>query len=256
MRITSITRFSLLIMLVSALFSCTEKKEELSFDPIAPMIPLQSGKYITYRLDSLVVTAFNLGLETHSYQVKHVVDQKLTDNLGRESWRVYRYLNNAAGNGDWVPNGSYMITPTENQIEVVENNLRFIKLKAPLREGYTWDGNKFFPTDAYEPFGYSFGNDNNIQNWDYTYSSLNTNITVNGQQYKDVTTVDQQDYSFNLPVTANTIVATRNKSVEKYSKGIGLVYREYILWEYQGNPSGPAPAYTGFGITMWMIDHN
>ena len=45
-------------------------------------------------------------------------------------------------------------------------------------------------------------------------------------------------------------------SVEKYSKTIGLIYRQFILWEYQPNPSGPDPYNTGFGVTMWMIDHN
>jgi len=35
-----------------------------------------------------------------------------------------------------------------------------------------------------------------------------------------------------------------------------MVYRKYELWEYQPNISGPNPYSTGFGITLWMIDHN
>ena len=43
------------------------------------------------------------------------------------------------------------------------------------------------------------------------------------------------------------------RSWKIYSKNIGLVYRKFELWEYQTSPN---THYTGFGITMWMIDHN
>lgn len=256
MRILSPVRFSIFAVLIVGFFSCSEKKEDLEYEPISNYLPLQKGKYITYRIDSLVTTAFNLGMTTFSYQVKHEIDAQITDNLGRPSYRVFRYLNNADASGQWVPNGSYFITPLDNQIEVIEENLRFIKLHAPLREGFTWRGNAYFPTDAYEPFGFAFGNDNNIQKWDFTYEAPESTFTYKGKTYTNVQTVEQQDYSFNVPVTPAAIVATRNRSVEKYAKNIGLVYREYTLWEYQANPSGPSPAYTGFGITMWMVDHN
>jgi hypothetical protein len=31
-----------------------------------------------------------------------------------------------------------------------------------------------------------------------------------------------------------------------------LVFKELIMWDYQPNSNGK----TGFGIKMWMIDHN
>ena len=65
----------------------------------------------------------------------------------------------------------------------------------------------------------------------------------------DVYTVEQQMTSLNVPITIPTSYASRSRSVEKYSKNIGLVYREYELWEYQPNPGGSGgPYYTGFGI--------
>jgi hypothetical protein len=44
-------------------------------------------------------------------------------------------------------------------------------------------------------------------------------------------------------------------AIEKYAKNIGLVTRDFILWEYQPPSSEPAH-FTGFGIKMWMINHN
>ncbi len=62
--------------------------------------------------------------------------------------------------------------------------------------------------------------------------------------------------SINVPITNPAGYASITRVVEKYSKNIGLVYREYKLWEYQPNTGGPGGYQNGFGIKMWMIDHN
>lgn len=72
-------------------FSCNEK-EEFVTEQLNEYIPLQVGKYITYRIDSLVFTNFGRTIETRRYQVKEQVDAQITDNLGRPSFRIYRYL--------------------------------------------------------------------------------------------------------------------------------------------------------------------
>ena len=247
---------SLLALIVFSLASCSEKKEELMTEPVADYSPLAVGKYITYRIDSLVFVDFQHIPEIHSYQVKHVVDAEIVDNLGRPSFRIYRYLNNTSGTGEWVANGSYFITPTENQLEVIEDNLRFIKLHGPLREGYSWKGNSYLPTDPYDFYGYNFSNDDDIKDWDYYYTAPEAVFNYSGIDYNDVFTVEQQDDLSNVPVDDPTSYGYRSRAVDKYAKNIGLVYRQYELWEYQPNLSGSDPYYTGFGITMWMIDHN
>ncbi|MEO5564546.1 MAG: hypothetical protein ABIR18_13955 [Chitinophagaceae bacterium] len=223
-------------------------------EPLSNYIPLVKGKYITYRLDSLVFVDFQRVPETHRYQVKHVIDDSITDNLGRPTFRVYTYLRDSAGTTSWTPNGTYFITRVADQVEVVENNLRFIKLHLPIKEGFSWKGNKYFPPDPFEPFGFTFSNDNNIKDWEYNYDSFES-FTYNGKTYTDVTTVEEADISDNVPITLPNVFATKTRSVERYSKNIGLVYRDYTLWEYQPNPNGN-PFYVGFGTRMWMIDHN
>jgi hypothetical protein len=252
----SISRFLVLLAIVFGLFSCSDEKEEFMTEPLSDYLPLEPGKYITYRIDSLVFVDFQRNPEVHSYQVKHVIDAELTDNLGRPSFRVYRYLNDENASGQWIPNGTYFITPLADQIELVEDNLRFIKLHAPLREGTSWKGNAYLPTDPYDPFGYNFSNDDDMHNWDFYYDLFEPSYSVNGETYTDVYTVQQQYDFSNVPIADQLSYGYINRSAEKYAKGIGLVYREYEMWEYQPNLSGPDPYYTGFGITMWMIDHN
>jgi hypothetical protein len=255
---TSRSRFSIILIatvFIAIGFSCSDKTEDLVTDQLSDYKPLTTGKYITYRLDSLVFTNFGRNIETHRYQVKHVVDAQITDNLGRSSYRVFTYIRDSAGTQNWIANGTYFVTPLDKTTEVIEDNLRVVKLHLPIKEGYEWKGNSYLPFD---PYGntYDFSNDDDMKSWDFSYNAVEPTFTYRGQTYNDVLTVAQEDDSFNAPVTDPNNYGYKTLSEEKYSKGIGLVYRKYELWEYQPNVSGPSPYRTGFGITMWMIDHN
>jgi hypothetical protein len=252
MRFISTFRISLLAIITISLFSCKGKKEEFVSEKLTDYMPLQPGKYITYRLDSLVYTNFGTIAVTRRYQVKHVIDALITDNIGRPSYRVYTYIRDSAGTQLWGASGSYFITPLATQNEVIDDNMRVVKLHLPIKEGYQWPGNTYLADDPYYP-GYDFNNDNDIKAWDFTYDIFEPATSYRGQNYTDVFTVVQQDDHANAPVTDVNSYGFNTLSIEKYSKNIGLVYRKYELWDYQTNPT---VHYTGFGITMWMIDHN
>jgi hypothetical protein len=255
MRFQSITRLSFLAITASVFFSCNEK-EEFVTDKVSDYMLLVPGKYITYRLDSLVFTNFGRNIETHRYQVKEQVDALITDNLGRPGYRVFRYLRDSLGTTPWQPSGTYFITPLTDQVEVIEDNLRFIKMHMPVKDGFNWKGNKYLPTDPYGST-YNFSNDDNMGDWDFYYDGQSSSFTYRGNNYSNVYSIEEADDAFNVPITSPTSYAARSRSVEKYSKNIGLVYREYELWEYQPNTGGAGgPYYTGFGIRMWMTDHN
>lgn len=255
MRSAFVKPLLLVSLILTGLWSCTDEKEELPVTPLTDYLPLTPGKYITYRIDSLVTNAFNLGMEVHRYQVRHVVDAEITDNLGRPSYRIFRFLNNVDGTGEWTPNGSYMITKSENSIEVIEDNLRFLKLQQPVRDGYSWKGNRYLPGNPYNGFGYLMANDDLMRNWDFFYDLSSTSYTYNGHTYDDIITVEQADEQYNIPIEPG-FIAYVTRSVDRYARDIGLVYREYTMWEYQPNLTGPNPTYNGFGVTMWMVDHN
>jgi len=244
-----------IIIIALFLFSCN-KTEEFVTDPLSDYIPLQVGKFITYRTDSTVFTNFGTVEETHKYQIKHVVDAQLTDNLGRPSYRIYTYLRDTAGIQPWQPTGSYFITPLTDQVELIENNQRIIKLHLPVRDGNSWKGNKFLPSDPYGSI-YTFSDDDNMADWDFYFDGSSEESTViNGNTYNNVYTIQEADESYNYPITNPDLYASQIFSQEKYAKDIGLVYRNLILWEYQPNPGAPSSYKTGFGIKMWMIDHN
>jgi len=251
LRSLSVISFFLLV-----LYSCNEKEEFIT-ESLADYIPTTTGKYITYRVDSLVFTNFGRNSEIRKYQVMHVIDSQLTDNAGRTIYRVFRYIRDSAGTQSWQPmvNKNYSITPLFDQVETDEDNLRVIKLHLPLKDGNNWKGNIYLPNNPYQL--YNFSNDDNMSDWDFFIDGGLSSFSYRGQTYNDVLTVEQADEIINVPITDPNSYAAKTRSVEKYSKTIGLVYREHELWEYQPNPGGSGGPYkTGFGVTMWMIDHN
>ncbi|GAA4732919.1 hypothetical protein GCM10023229_08680 [Flavisolibacter ginsenosidimutans] len=250
------------LLLLASLFFVSCKKETETLQPEVPKdyLPTQPGKYITYRTDSTVYTNFGSGIAVHSYQEKTIVDSLITDNLGRPSYRVFRFLRDTAGKTAWQPAGTYFITPTANAVEVIENNLRFLKLAAPVSEGTSWKANRFLPDDPYGAF-YDFSNDDGMADWDYGYTNVDQAVSVSGKQYDSTVTVQlmlddpETNTSANFQIANAQLYGFKNYSTEKYAKGLGLIYQEYIMWEYQP-PSSPRPGYRGFGVKRSIIDHN
>jgi len=239
--------------------SCKKETEEFKTEAISDYLPLAVGKFITYRLDSTVFTNLQRNEEIHRYQVKHVVDAQIADNLGRPSYRIVRYLRDSLGTQPWVENGTYFITPLTDQAEVIEDNLRFIKLHLPFKLNTDWKGNKYLSDDPYASL-FTFFNDDDMNEWDYTIDQFDNTLTIGGKPIPDVYTVFQIDES--APVTDFTQLnpGSRTLASDKYAKNIGLVSRDFIMWEYQppspGSPPNTLGYKTGFGIKMWMIDHN
>jgi hypothetical protein len=209
---------------------------------------LQVGKYITYRLDSLKF--INFGDTLTSYLAKDVIDDSITDGSGRPSWRVIRYLSDTNGTAPWIPTEAYMITPTRETIEVVEDNLRYQKLKLPIVNDFSWKGNSYIDTRSLSstvPY---------LWNWDYTYANVGAPYTVLGGTIPNTLTVNQRMDSTNTVDTVYTYFE-KNYSMEVYGKGIGLIYKYFLHSEFQGpNDNSSTGITTGYGITLNMVDHN
>jgi len=243
----------LMTVTVSALFFCACKKSSENFvsAPISDYYPLQVGKYITYSLDSTVFLNFGTVMAIKSYQVKHVVDAQITDNLGRPAYRIIRYIRKTPAD-PWVSDNTFMAISTELSMEFVENNFRYLKMKQPVKDGYSWKGNSYIDT-------YSLNSAvKYLDNWDYYYDSLNLPAKIGALTIDSTLKVAQRDEVIGSPANPNSY-SERNIGEEKYAKGIGLIYRRFLHTEYQPpTPGHPAGAYSdgSYGVTLKMIDHN
>ncbi len=260
--------FSFCLICLLFLSSCGEKLDDFDgydyqAERLQELVPLQPGKYITYHLDSTVFTGLGLVREMHSYEEKNVVDAEITDAAGRPSYRIYRFIRPADGSQPWRSAGTYFITPTGNRIEWVENNRRVVKLVLPVKEGTTWKGFQYLPAEPFSPEINNFSVGNALRTWEFSYEGEGAE-NIGGFELDAVRTVFHIDESTNLDaadkVQVETAYAARSYSTEKYAKGLGLVYQNLQLWEYQpeapGSTSSYKGTYKGFGVERTLIDHN
>ena len=238
------------LLLITLLTACTKENEVYTTASLSDYFPLETGKYISYNLDSTVYINFGQKDTVIKYQVKDSIENQITDNLGRTSYRIVRYMRRNSSQA-WTASNTFMATPTTTTLEFVENNLRFQKLKLPLKDGYTWKGNTFIDT-------YSLNSTTKyLDDWDYEYDSINVPLTIGGIPFSATLKVNQRDEFLGQdPKTPGTQYAERNYSVEKYAKDIGLVYKEFLHWEFQGTQPGRQSFYSGYGVKLTITGHN
>ncbi|MGG9971381.1 hypothetical protein ACQ33O_06275 [Ferruginibacter sp. SUN002] len=235
-------------VLMTVLFVSCEKVESLNALQLSDYSPAIIGKYITYDLDSTRFINFGTRDTVVHYQVKLVVEEAITDNLNRPAFRVARYIRKTASDAWQSDYHTFMLINTGSSLEFVENNMRFLKLKRPIRNDFSWKGNVYIDTHSAEtPVAY-------LDDWDYTYENVNEPLTLGSINLDSTITVNQRNEILNNPADLEHY-SEINISVEKYAKGIGMVYRNFLHKEYQ--PPTDKPGYAlGYGITMTMIDHN
>jgi hypothetical protein len=236
----------LILLTIIAVTSCEKSEGVPAAANMETYYPLATGKYITYRLDSTVYVNFNTIKEVHTYIVQDKIDAIIKDNLGNDAYRIRRMIRSNTDTTQWSDNATFLVVPSRQKTEYVENNLRFIKLINPVREFTTWMGNGQINTvDQLLRF---------YENWEYYYEFVGTPFTVNNMVFPETITVNQIDEIDGDPNNKN-FAYTIKKSVEVYAKGVGLVYKDFLheAWQvtptrnYQGN---------SFGVKLTILNHN
>ncbi|MBS1661539.1 MAG: hypothetical protein JST68_10865 [Bacteroidetes bacterium] len=221
-------------------------------------MPLQVGKYAIYRLDSLNFYYYGQLDTTTSYLAKDSVEKSFTDGSGKTAWLVTRYLSDTLGSY-WYSSKTYTVSPSSLQVAVTEDNLRYIKLVAPVDFGTVWNGNAALPYEPFKDF-FDFSDDShlNLDNWSYTYQNVGLPYAVGSKKYDTTVTMLAVNDSVNVPIKDPKTFASRTYWWETYAKSVGLVYRHTEMWEYQPpTPDGTQSGYKiGFVVTMKLQSHN
>jgi len=187
--------------------SCAKKKvEDASVFLGLDYYPTQIGKYVVYDVDSTVYNDLNQDTVLYKYRIKEKIIEQFTDNEGRKALRLERYVKhfNAAKPYDSIPyviKEAWMVNADDKKVQVVESNYRYTKLIFPIQLNANWNGNA----------------NNTLGEMLYSYNYIDKPETINGTSLEKVLLVKQKD--------ERTQIALQY-FVEKYAKGIGLVYRE------------------------------
>lgn len=239
-----ILNFIILILFFS---SCAKQNEILSIVPINELYPLAVGKTFFYRLDSTITISFGASLATRSYLAKDSIESNFIDASGRNNFIILRYLRDTLASTPWKYTATYFATITNERVEYVDNNLRYITLANPISYNTTWKGNSYINTVLPSTYYY-------LDNWDYQYRNLDLPFTTKKGVINNTTTVLQQDTqipsAFN-PATYNE----KNYSIEVYAKGIGLIYKEFFHYIWQPTPTPAKFQDDTYGIKLNLIDY-
>lgn len=250
----SIVGFSICILhfaLFTFLFTSCKKTVEIYSTPqLNDYYPLQTGKYITYKLDSLVFYNFGTRDSISHNEVKYVVDTLLTDNSGRPAYRIYKYYRKNS-NDIWIPQASMWALNDGSKFEFIEDNLSFIKMIMPIQNDKSWKGN-------YNLQNYISNNPDHayLSDWDYYYSNVGGAEIINGINFENTITINQRAEVSGIPENPNAF-SQIDSAQEKYAKGIGMIYKKFLHKEYQPDNNGGGAVQDGsYGVTYTIIDHN
>lgn len=240
------------------LLSRCSKTDTVSTGSISDYYPLEPGKYAVYKVDSTVYTSFGQVKEVHTNLIKDVVDAAITDNLGRPSFRMRRLIRSKTDTTKWNDHSTYLITPLPNSLELVEDNLRFIKLQLPIQDYFSWNGNRYLPDEVYPQFGFNSTAHSRLDSWEYNYENVNGSDSVNGKLFSNTITVTCSIAdSTGFPPRDINGPAFKTIWEEKYAKGVGMISRNISLEEFQPRSTTyPNGYYSGFGLKQTLVEHN
>jgi hypothetical protein len=178
--------------------------------------PLQVGKFMEYEADSILYRQ-GMFLDSSRFYVREEMVSQSVDSLGLYYTIVRSQRNNPAD--AWVPTETYTARIIGQSAIRNESNLFFIKLVFPLTVGSTWNGLAHIQTD--QVFDVEGESVEVYQNWEsfrirepvgtYTQGTLN---------FTEVITVQQTD---------EDDIISKRYALEKYARGVGLVYKEMII---------------------------
>lgn len=228
------------------LFSCSKKETEPAppQNSFAGYYPTAIGKYVVYEVDSTIYDDF-LAVELHrSYQMRYDMVDTFRDAENRLSYVINTSIRND-DTSNWRVGEVLYVTPTDKRLEVVQQNLRFIKLLSPVANGISWKGNGLIAT-ADQDYQY-------FADWDYTYENVGQPYNNGRLEFEHSLTVQQEDYSLNLPYDASTQYAVRTFGKEVYASKAGLVYKELTHYVLDRSLSGFPK---GYSVVMRAIDYN
>ncbi len=217
----SIIAFFALILLNS----CGKNETETLPNRGNDYYPLSIGKTSLFDLDSVIYDpmATGINIDTYRWQAREILSDTFRSKTGDLNFVVDRSIKDKTS-VNWTATETFSASLTDQFGLLSENNLTFIKLPVYFEVGTSWDGNLFNDVNTklivageiLEPFS---------KKWTFEVISYGKPEKIGGKDYPDVLTIQAQ--------SDPKILTEKRYSLEKYAKGVGLVYREIKILDTQ-----------------------
>lgn len=198
------------------LFAACKKDTATTVDFGYNYVPLKTGDYIIYDVDSIHFNDFTKSSDTFKFQLKEEIGNAFTDLLNNTSYEYKRYKRFYVKNVNistlpWIPTDVWYVTKLKDRFERVEESIRYSRLKFPVSEGATWNGNAFnYKKDEGE--------------WKYVIESADVKSTINNVVFDSTAAVSQRDIETKI---------SKQFYKEIFARNVGLVYKKVIDVESQ-----------------------
>lgn len=252
-------RIFLLISLGLGLFfaSCDPQDGDIDIDFGYEYFPLEIGKFVEYRLDSIIYDTVATGVirDTTTWFSREEVKDTFRDLSEELVYRIERFQRRSESDPWEIESVYAALVGTDQQAIRIEDNFRFIKMIFPLEQGDIWDGNLFIDDETIITIA---GESVEVfKAWSYELDELNETAIIDNVAYDSVMTI----YQANNQEGPDPNLIELRYSVEKYAKGIGLIQREMRILDTQcitdcvGVP-WEDKAQKGFILFQTITDHN
>lgn len=162
-------------------------------------VVLTSGHFVSYNVKETQY-ALNQPPKIVTYQLREVVEQPFINEVGKQSYRIVRYIR-ANGRQNWQVENVWAARTDLSGAVRTEENLPYLKLIFPFEEQKTWDGNTF----------------NDLGRETYVMQDLGKRYRFDLKNYDETVTVIQ---------SRDSNLVNKDFRTEIYGRGIGLIYRK------------------------------
>jgi hypothetical protein len=236
-------------LIVLVLQNCTKKVSTINLNVGKEYFPLQSGKTTIYKVDSTLFNDFDGSIEYKSGYIMDVIDTTFKDLLDSPTYYVKRYTKTDS-QLNYTLQHVYYVTPYNNRIEEVFDNLRYIKLVFPITYLGTWGGNDYINTSSSKELYHWIGDK------PYSYRDLGKPYNNDSLSFTNTLTVFQ----------SNSLLGDTNKAeiskfgeftygVEKYAKGVGMVFKEVYYLKKDPSQTQGKGKQKGWRAIMQCVRH-
>ena len=228
--------FFFLLIITLSLSSCKDEKETYTPDYQYSYFPTDSGHYVIYDVDSVVYLNTNQS-DTARYQLMILVGDTFYDSQNELAKRLWLFKRENASS-PWTFDRLWWMQMKTTSLQVIEDDLRFVKFIFPPGKGNRWNGNAYLPTTS--PFDV-------FSEWNYIYTDVGVpfnNGVLNFNECAIVESVNEEN------------VIEKKLRTEVYGKNVGLVYQEYEILGKQPSSDWITGPNRGFRIRMKAIEHN
>ncbi|WP_370086987.1 hypothetical protein [Ekhidna sp.] len=190
----------ILLLVAGVGISCSESRKAdpstLGYD----FYPLNIGQYRIYDVEEIKYLVS--GFDTTVFQLRETIFDSISS-IDQTVYLLRRDIR-ADDTAPWKSDSVWSVTSTSNYLSISENNIPYIKLTFPVKEGRDWDANSLNSKDPSTSY----------------YQSMSNSIidSVGTESHMRVIIEDIEENVTGVDLRS-----------EVYARGIGLVEKDYLV---------------------------